>query len=583
MRTGWIAGLVMSFMTVQAVTAQEGGRPAGPVWVQIEALPTLGRARDRVAAYADTLADVQGYYLGSGWYGIVLGPYASREEAEAVRRQLLAEGLIPRDAFIADGRSFRQQFHPLAAPEPASVPTTAPASPESLREPPATTGHALPEESPEEALGSEAALSQQEKELIQIALQWAGFYSGGIDGVFGRGTRAAMAAWQRAHGRDATGILTTRERAELLAAYHAPLDGLGMETLRDTAAGIEIALPLALLKPPVHDPPFVRFDPAGDPAVRVILISQPGDAERLAGLYEIMQTLEIVPPEGPRQRSTDAFAIEGIDERIHSTTYAWLVDGEIKGFTLVWPAGDEERRSRVIELMRTSFRRLPGTLDPGVRPAGEDQAVDLISGLRIRQARKTASGFFVDGDGTVVTAAAAVEGCGEVTIDGGVTARVTALRTDLGLAVLDPEEPLAPRSVAAFQTAVPRIAAEVAVAGFPYGPALAQPALTFGALADIRGLNGEEQVKRLALTAQPGDMGGPVLDAGGAVLGMLLPPPGGAQQLPPDMRYALESDAILDALAQIGVRPATTDALPPLTPERLTREAEGLAVLVSCW
>jgi peptidoglycan hydrolase-like protein with peptidoglycan-binding domain len=584
---GLIAGLVLSAAAVQAAGAQE----AEQVWLQVEALPTLGRAQDRVAAYADTLADVQGYYLGSGWYGVVLGPY-SRAEAEAVRRQLLAEGIIPGDAFLADGSSFRQQFYPLAAQaEAEAAPPANPAADpvsdsvaETVAEAPAP---AIPDETPEEARASEAALTQGEKELLQIALQWAGVYAGGIDGAFGRGTRAAMAAWQQANGHEPTGILTARERAALLAAYNAPLAGLGMETVRDAATGIEVALPLGVLEPPAYDPPFARFEPRRDTgaeaAIRVVLISQPGDAGRLAGLYEIMQTLEIVPPEGPRQRTADAFAIEGIDARLHSTTYAWLVEGEIKGFTLVWPTGDEERRSRVLDLMRASFRRLPGTLDAGAGTAGEDQAVDLVSGLQLRRPERTASGFFVDGGGTVVTTAAAVEGCREVTIDGAVPARVAALRADLGLAVLAPEAPLAPRSVAAFQTAVPRIASDVAVAGFPYGGALAQPALTFGTLADIRGLNGEEEVKRLALSAQPGDAGGPVLDAGGAVLGMLLPAPEGAQVLPADVRYALETDAILAALAQAGIRPATTAALAPVTPERLTREAAGLAVLVSCW
>ena len=36
---------------------------------------------------------------------------------------------------------------------------------------------------------------------------------------------------------------------------------------------------------------------------------------------------------------------------------------------------------------------------------------------------------------------------------------------------------------------------------------------TYGTLADTRGLNGEETVKRLALNAAPGDVGGPVFDA----------------------------------------------------------------------
>jgi S1-C subfamily serine protease len=137
--------------------------------------------------------------------------------------------------------------------------------------------------------------------------------------------------------------------------------------------------------------------------------------------------------------------------------------------------------------------------------------------------------------------------------------------------------------VAAFQTGVPRIGAEVAVAGYPFGGALARPALTFGTLADIRGLAGEEELKRLDLAALPGDSGGPVLDAGGAVVGMLLPAAAGPRLLPEDVSFLLDSAAILDTLERAGVEPATTAALTPAGPERLTREAGGFTVLVSCW
>jgi hypothetical protein len=47
--------------------------------------------------------------------------------------------------------------------------------------------------------------------------------------------------------------------------------------------------------------------------------------------------------------------------------------------------------------------------------------------------------------------------------------------------------------------------------------------------------------------------------------------------------YALDAQAILRALATQGITPATTPTAPSLGPERLTREAAGLAVLVSCW
>ncbi|NCT11598.1 MAG: peptidoglycan-binding protein [Rhodobacterales bacterium] len=575
------------------------------VWVQVEAQPTLGQAQTRVRAYAGRFEDVNGYYLGGGWYGIALGPYAPGDAAALLAR-LRSSGAIPADSFIADGQQFQSQFWPIgvgAQTAPQDLPQTDPAPevvvPEIAQleitqpeiadeqapaEPVVVAQPVVPDETAREAQASEALLSRPERELLQTALQWAGYYNAAIDGAFGRGTRAAMAAWQGDNGFEPTGILTTRQRAVLLGAYNAVLDGLDLQLVRDDATGIEMQIPTGVVTFSGYEPPFARFDPSGELDATVLLISQEGDQSRLFGLYEIMQTLEIVPPEGPRSRSTNSFELEGIDGRIHSTTYAALADGQIKGFTLIWPAGDEERRTRLLGLMRASFTPVAGVLDPALRPPGEDQAVDLISGLAVRKPILSRSGFYIDARGTALTTTEVVDGCGSITLDSDHAAQVVLRDDALGIAVLRPQTPLAPIGVAVFQTGVPRLQAEVAVSGYPYGGVLAMPALTFGRLADIRGLNGEDEVKRLTLTAQPGDVGGPVFDNSGAVLGMLLPRRiTQGQVLPPEVGFAVDAGAILGALDAGGIEAQTTDTISFMPPETLTRRAADMTVLVSCW
>ena len=111
-----------------------------------------------------------------------------------------------------------------------------------------------------------------------------------------------MSQWQAAQGYDQTGVLTTRQRAELLAAYQAELDALGMQLVRDERAGIEIELPLAMVEFARYEFPFAQYEPVDGSGVQVLLISQEGNEATLGGLYEIMQTLEIVPLEGERNR-----------------------------------------------------------------------------------------------------------------------------------------------------------------------------------------------------------------------------------------------------------------------------------------
>jgi len=580
------AAVLFSIAFIGVAQAQQR---TGAVWVQIEAQPSLSQARESIRDYATRLQDVNGFSLGAGWYAIALGPYAP-QDAERVLQVYRAEGVIPRDSYIAASSDYQQQFWPIGANDlsgSALVPAI-PAPDSNLEAAPETA--ALPElpepdpidETPAQARASERELNRDERAALQEALKWAGFYGGAIDAAFGRGTRGAMARWQEAQGYQPTGVLTTRQRAELLTAYNAVLADLGLETVQQTEAGIEIKLPAAVVAFDKYDPPFAHYTPSGDIDARIFLISQRGDSNTLGGLYDIMQTLEIVPETGPRTLTDSAFTLIGESALMISHTQAWLKDGEIKGFTLIWPAGDEERRTRLLGEMQESFTRLDGVLD-ATASSTEAQSIDLVSGLAIRKPRLTRSGFYVDRNGSVITTSDVVQGCGRITIDQDHEASISSQNAELGLAILRPRETLAPLAVATLQNTVPRLHSDVAVAGYSYGGILGAPTITFGQLADLRGLNGEEQLNRLALSALEGDVGGPVMDAAGSVLGMLLPGTQPGRALPDGVSFALTADALRRELQQAGITPVTPTDTKTLAPETLANKAKGLTVLVSCW
>lgn len=584
------SALIISIFMALPAAAQQS------VWIQIEAQRTLTDAQNAARGYAAAgVPDVTGFALPGGWYGIALGPYAAGD-ADTQLSQLRRAGVIPSDSYIVDGGRFRTQFWPVGvtapvAPVDVATPTldtpTVTDTPVAIVEPepiPEPNPIPTPDETYREAQVSEQALEGDQKRLLQTALQWAGFYDSAIDGAFGRGTRRSMVAWQEANNHEPTGVLTTGQRAELLGAYNSILDGMGLQLVRDDASGIEIQIPTGVVRFAEYEPPFARFDPSGDVAAQVLLISQPGDQTRMFGLYEILQTLAIIPPTGERSRRDRGFEIEGFDDDLHSFTSVVLENNEIKGFTLVWPAGDDERRRRVLAEMQASFATIDGVLDPAIARPDEDQAIDLVAGLAVRKPIRDRSGFYINGSGEVLTTIEAIGECTSITLGMEHDATVVHQDAKLGLAVLRPTTRLAPPAVAEFQTGVPRLQAEVAVAGFPYGGVLTTPALTFGTLADIRGLNGEDEVKRLSIFAQPGDAGGPVYDNGGAVLGMLLPKgQTNGQSLPPDVSFSVDADQIISSISGAGIDVATTDSVAYMTPEALTLMAADMAVLVSCW
>ncbi|WP_290557942.1 trypsin-like peptidase domain-containing protein [Aestuariivita sp.] len=551
------------------------------VWVQIEAQPSLSAAQDAARRYAGAMPDVNGFALGGGWYAVVLGPYL-RADAERVLQIYRADRLIPNDSYIQLTSRLGQQFWPVGANTLGQVQTPQ-VTQETPQQPVVQAPAPQPtDESPADARRSEAQLTRDERRALQIALQWAGYYNAAIDGAFGRGTRGSMAAWQVDRGYPETGILTTAQRAELLADYNAPLTSVGMAMVRDDEAGIEMLLPMGEVTFETYEPPFAHYGTAGDLGARVLLISQPGDQTTLFGLYEIMQTLKIVPLEGPRRRGSDSFTLEGRNSAIVSYTEAALRDGQIKGFTLIWPSGDEPRRERVLAEMKASFARVEGVLDPATGSEAV-QDIDLISGLEIRKPRVSRSGFFIDASGTVVTTSEVVESCTRITLEADVEAELVTEDRALGVAVLRPGAPLAPMSVARFVATQPRLQSDVAVAGYSYEGVLGAPSLTFGTLSDLKGLRGETELKRLALAALPGDAGGPVLDTGGTVLGMLLPRATRGPQLPGDVSFAANATAIGNVLADAGLSPQRAVNGAAITPTELSRVASGMTVLVSCW
>lgn len=588
----WV-GIMLWLAAAAASWAQE-------VWVQIEARPTLGEAEERARAYANVFPNVAGFAMSTGWYAIALGPFSAEAAADQLA-VLKGERLIPDDSYVSDGRRFGRQFWPVggAVSAPAPVAQPAPDAPAPTTTAPTTTATetvilpaALPDETPTEARRSEAALSAEERKEIQAALQWYGHYQGAIDGAFGAGTRRSMASWQSSLGLEGTGILTTAQRNRLLSGYSAERAAIGLADVSEDEAGIEITLPLALVEFDRYQAPFVRYRERNGSGYRVLLISQAGDQKTLAGLYDLMQTLEVVPLEGERSLGAASFVLTGRNEALHSYTMATLKGGLIKGFTLISPAGDAARAARVLEAMKAGFRpRGDHALDDSL---GAPMAVSrdaLVAGLAVRRPILMRSGFFVDASGRVATVGEVVKGCGRITIDGDIEMTVAALDEASGVALLAPATALAPTGVARLKPGASVIGAEVAVAGYSYPGTLSEAVVTFGRLADTRDLAGNDARARLAIRTLDGDVGGPVLDVTGQVIGMLLPSAANdGRILPDDVALAVDAAAIRSVMAAadrsgadgaVAADPVT--AAGALAPEDIARMGRDMTVEVSCW
>ncbi|RWR35106.1 peptidoglycan-binding protein [Sinirhodobacter populi] len=545
---------------------------AEPTWIQIEAKPDLPRAADRARDWAEGFSDLGGFRMRTGWYALALGPFADPAEAQARLEALRAAGLIPEDSYLADQAGYREQFWP--APEEARQPQET-ATPEA----PVVPQGSVPPETLAESQAAEARLSRSARMELQSALQWLGFYDGAIDGAYGPGTRAAIARWQNAQGAPATGVFSAAQRDDLLARVTTERAALGLQRVVDDKAGISIDLPMTQVHFDRYDPPFAFYT---GPDVTVLLISRTGDRAALAGLYDTLQSLSLMPVTGERKLDRDGFTLEGADDHRHAHAQAGLSGGLIKGFLISYPASAEAQMGRTLAAMKASFRPVgSAALDPALGPALSVGRADLTRGTLPAAAHPVQSGFYIDASGAVLTAAAGIAQC-ETPLIEDLPAKITFHDPDLGIAVLTPEQAHVPPGVAALRAPLPAPGGKIALAGFSYPEAMAAPVVTLGTLSAASGIDGQPQNARLSVRMLPGDAGGPVLDAAGAVLGMALPATPD-RILPEGLGEAVQAKPVAEALRARGLSPAASPAqAADLAPAELARRAAAITVRVGC-
>ncbi len=588
--TAMILAILTQVFGAGAARAQE---TAGTAWIQLEALPDLTSAEERARDYATTLGNVAGFRIGSRWYLLTLGPFSATEAAGKLST-LKSAGQIPSDAYITDGADHGQQFWPVgaaaaASPEPAAVP-----APETTPAADAIPADATPADAPQQAQpsdetlaqaqGSEAALSRDEKAALQAALQWYGFYQGALDGAYGRGTRGSMADWQTAMGYDPTGVLTTLQRATLLANYRADEASFAFAPVVEPEAGIEFSLPTALLEFDRYEPPFVHYAARDGSKLRLLLISEPGDSASLAGLYDLLQTLEVVPAQGERSVSDKSFTINASGAAVSSFATATASKGAIKGYLLVWEPAQADIAQRILAVMQGNFRSTGDVvLDPGLVPLDEGVKTGVLAGMAVQVPKARASGVYISDDGAVLTTLDAVAACGKITLDGSLQADLVAQDAGLGAAILRPQAPAAPLAVAIpAQQSVP-VGTAVLVAGYSLATGLPAPVLTSGQVQAQGGPSGETGLLTLSAATTPYDLGGPVLDASGALLGIVFGGQAGGKSLPSGLTLARDMTSLAPLLAQAGVTPPAVVAADRLSPDALSAAAMGMTVQVACW
>ncbi len=220
------------------------------------------------------------------------------------------------------------------------------------------------------------------------------------------------------------------------------------------------------------------------------------------------------------------------------------------------------------------------------KPGSSIATTSPPSPSRGSQADATGSAFRV-GVGHLVTNRHVVEGCARIRVDGQLAGQVVAQdeRNDLALIKSAGSTGLA----ASIRSGRTRLGETVTAAGFPLQGLLTGLSTTNGNVSRMSGLGGDTRMIQISAPVQPGNSGGPLIDANGAVIGVVVSKLDALKvakvtgDIPQNVNFALNANVLRSFLDANNVDYRDATAGPALSPADIASRAKSFTVLVECW
>ena len=224
-------------------------------------------------------------------------------------------------------------------------------------------------------------------------------------------------------------------------------------------------------------------------------------------------------------------------------------------------------------------------------PAGT-QPDDWISPEPILKKKATpalyGTGFFI-ADDIALTNAHVVTGCSDVSVgpsEQRLPARVVARDEDNDLALL--RAATHPTAIASLRLSI-RQGEAVAAYGYPLPGLLASGGnLTTGNITALSGIGDDSRLLQISAPVQPGNSGGPLLDGGGNVIGVVegkldaIKIAKAVGDVPQNVNFAIKASVVAIFLDGNGVHYATGELAATHSPADIAEDARRFTVPVEC-
>jgi hypothetical protein len=216
---------------------------------------------------------------------------------------------------------------------------------------------------------------------------------------------------------------------------------------------------------------------------------------------------------------------------------------------------------------------------------GEDKAGQPpVAGSEVSS---SGTGFFVSGQGHIVTNAHVVEGCISVRSSRGELTKISADdASDLALYIAS-EKPDAFARLRGSRG--PRVGESVVAVGFPLNGLLSSdPIVTTGIISALSGLRNDRRSIQIAAPVQPGNSGGPLLGEHGSVVGVVVGKLNAIKvaeaigDIPQNVNFAVSLGTLQSFLNANDVPYVLDDSQAAKSPTDIAAEATRYTVLIEC-
>lgn len=205
---------------------------------------------------------------------------------------------------------------------------------------------------------------------------------------------------------------------------------------------------------------------------------------------------------------------------------------------------------------------------------------------------QTGTGFVISNNGHVVTNQHVVDGCvgdilGNLSGEASVKLRLVSSDETNDLALLQAPSPF--KDVATIRDKAIHPGDSVIAIGYPFHGLLTSDfTVTTGIVSSLSGILNDTRYLQISAAVQPGNSGGPLLDNGGQVVGMVAAKLNALKfvkatgNIPENINFAIKTGALRDFLDNSVVSYQTADAKSELKTSDIARNARTFTLLISC-